>query len=44
MTMKPFALSHLSLRLRVFLFFAGLAIGAVVLLGLGLMLGYRRLG
>ena len=41
---KPFALESLSLRLRVFLFFAALAIGAVVLLGLGLMLGYRRLG
>ncbi|RUS63186.1 DNA polymerase III subunit epsilon [Pseudorhodobacter sp. E13] len=41
---KPFALQNLGLRLRVFLFFAALAIGAVVLLCLGLMLGYRRLG
>lgn len=46
MTQTPnsFAMQNLSLRLRVFLFFAALAIGAVVLLGLGLMLGYRRLG
>lgn len=41
---KAFALENLGLRLRVFLFFAALAIGAVVLLCLGLMLGYRRLG
>lgn len=41
---NPLALERLSLRLRVFLFFAALAIGAVVLLSLGLVLGYRRLG
>jgi len=40
---KPFALENLGLRLRVFLFFAALAIGAVGLLCLGLMFGYRRL-
>lgn len=39
-----FALYGLGLRVRVFLFFAALAIGAVVLLCLGLTLGYRRLG
>ncbi|WP_022704444.1 3'-5' exonuclease [Pseudorhodobacter ferrugineus] len=45
MTSDPkFSLNGLSLRVRVFLFFAALAIGAVVLLCLGLMLGYRRLG
>lgn len=46
MTSEPqkFALDGLGLRVRVFLFFAALAIGAVVLLCLGLMLGYRRLG
>jgi DNA polymerase III subunit epsilon len=41
---KTFALDMLSLRLRVFLFFAALAIGAVCLLCLGLMVGYARLG
>ena len=41
---NPLALESLSLRLRVFLFFAALAIGAVVLLSLGLILGYHRLG
>jgi DNA polymerase-3 subunit epsilon len=37
-------LTRLSLRVRIFLFFAALATGALVALGLGLMLGYRRLG
>lgn len=37
-------LTNLSLRLRVFLFFAALAIGALVALGIALTLGYRRLG
>lgn len=41
---KSFALANLSLRVRVFLFFAVLAIGAVLLVCLGLMLGYQRLG
>ncbi|WP_415233595.1 exonuclease domain-containing protein [Pseudorhodobacter sp.] len=41
---KPYALESLGLRMRVFLFFAALAIGAVGLLCLGLMLGYHRLG
>ena len=41
---KPFVLDNLGLRMRVFLFFAALAIGAVGLLCLGLMLGYNRLG
>lgn len=41
---KPFALESLGLRLRVFLFFAALGIGGVVLLSLGLMVGYERLG
>lgn len=38
------SLESLSLRVRVFLFFAALALGAVVLLCLGLMMGYQRLG
>lgn len=37
-------LSHLSLRLRIFLFFALLGLGGVVLLGVGLWFGYRQLG
>jgi DNA polymerase-3 subunit epsilon len=37
-------LSRLSLRLRVFLFFAAMGLGAVVLLSLGLTLAWRRLG
>ena len=37
-------LSHLSLRLRVFLFFAALGLGALVALTFGLSLGYRRFG
>jgi DNA polymerase III subunit epsilon len=41
---KPFAVENLSLRVRVFLFFAALAIGAVALLCFGLMVGYARLG
>lgn len=36
-------LEHLSLRLRVFLFFAALAAGALAALGGGLWLGYQRL-
>jgi DNA polymerase-3 subunit epsilon len=39
-----FSLESLSLRLRVFLFFAALGLGAVALLCLGLMIGYERLG
>lgn len=35
---------RLSLRLRVFLFFAALAVGNVAALGVGLYLGYHRLG
>ncbi|WP_435257923.1 exonuclease domain-containing protein [Thioclava sp. FR2] len=37
-------LTRLSLRLRIFLFFAALAAGAMVALAVGLTLGYRRLG
>jgi DNA polymerase III subunit epsilon len=37
-------LQRLSLRVRIFLFFALLALGGVVALTLGLWLGYRRLG
>ncbi|THD85048.1 DNA polymerase III subunit epsilon [Aliigemmobacter aestuarii] len=37
-------LSRLSLRVRMFLFFAALAVGAVAAVGVGLWLGYRRLG
>jgi DNA polymerase-3 subunit epsilon len=44
MTQRPFALSRLGLRMRVFLFFAALALGAVALLALGLIAGFRRLG
>ncbi|MGO4907269.1 exonuclease domain-containing protein [Pseudorhodobacter sp. W20_MBD10_FR17] len=39
-----FSLESLSLRVRVFLFFAALGLGAVVLLCLGLMVGYQHLG
>jgi DNA polymerase-3 subunit epsilon len=37
-------LERLSLRLRIFLFFAALAAGGMVALGFGLVVGYRRLG
>ncbi|MDO9525154.1 MAG: exonuclease domain-containing protein [Gemmobacter sp.] len=37
-------LERLSLRLRIFMFFALLALGGLVALGVGLWLGYRRLG
>lgn len=37
-------LTRLSLRLRIFLFFAALAAGSVTALTVGLTLGYRRLG
>lgn len=37
-------LNRLSLRVRVFLFFAALAVGAIVAIAGGLTLGYRRLG
>ncbi len=37
-------LNRLSLRVRIFLFFAALAVGALIALGVGLTLGYRRLG
>lgn len=37
-------LEKLSLRLRVFLFFAALALGSLVALAVGLWLGYHRLG
>jgi DNA polymerase-3 subunit epsilon len=37
-------LQKLSLRIRIFLFFAALALGALIALGVGLSLGYRRLG
>jgi DNA polymerase-3 subunit epsilon len=37
-------LARLSLRVRVFLFFAALGLGVVVAMGVGLALGYRRLG
>lgn len=37
-------IARLSLRLRVFLLFAGLAAGACTALGVGLMLAWRRLG
>ena len=35
-------LTHISLRLRIFLFFGAMALGALVAVGLGLALGYRR--
>ncbi len=35
-------MERLSLRLRIFLFFAALGIGAVCIVGLGLFLGYRQ--
>jgi DNA polymerase-3 subunit epsilon len=44
MTDRSFRLDRIGLRLRVFLFFAGLALGALLLLALGLALGYHRLG
>lgn len=37
-------INRLSLRIRIFLFFAALALGALTALGVGLTLGYRRLG
>ena len=37
-------LARLSLRVRMFLFFAALALGAIGAVGVGLWLGYRRLG
>ena len=37
-------LARLSLRVRMFLFFAALAFGAIGAVGVGLWLGYRRLG
>ena len=37
-------LSQLSLRLRIFLFFALLGLGGIVLVALGLFVGYRQLG
>ncbi len=37
-------LTRLSLRIRIFLFFAALLAGALVALATGLTLGYRRLG
>ncbi|MEM9319358.1 MAG: exonuclease domain-containing protein [Pseudomonadota bacterium] len=37
-------LKYLSLRLRIFLFFAFLGLGGLVLLGAGLAFGYRQLG
>jgi len=37
-------LAHLSLRLRIFLFFALLGLGGVTLLAVGLFVGYRQLG
>jgi len=37
-------LTHLSLRLRVFLIFAGLAAAVILATGAGLWLGYQRLG
>lgn len=37
-------LTRLSLRIRIFLFFAAMALGALAALGVGLALGYRRLG
>ena len=37
-------MKRLSLRLRVFLFFAALALGNIAAIGAGLTLGYRRLG
>jgi len=40
----PKGLARLSLRLRVFLFFAALGLGGVVALSLGLTLAFRRLG
>jgi DNA polymerase-3 subunit epsilon len=36
--------THLSLRLRIFLFFALLALGGAALLTAGLVIGYIRLG
>ncbi|MDN5786559.1 exonuclease domain-containing protein [Pseudorhodobacter sp.] len=41
---KTTGLARLSLRIRVFLFFAALALGAVLLLSAGLVQGYARLG
>ncbi len=43
-TGRPAGLLALGLRLRMFLFFAALALGALVALVAGLMLGYNRLG
>ncbi len=37
-------LARLSLRVRVFLFFAALGLGVVLAMGVGLALSYRRLG
>jgi DNA polymerase III subunit epsilon len=37
-------MEHLGLRLRIFLFFAALGIGAVAVTGVGLWLGYRQAG
>ena len=37
-------LTRLSLRLRILLFFAALALGAIAVTALGLVLGYRQLG
>ena len=37
-------LERLNLRLRVFLIFAALAGGSLAALGIGLAVGYRRLG
>lgn len=37
-------LQNLSLRVRIFLFFAALALGALLALTVGLVLGYQRLG
>lgn len=37
-------MKHLSLRLRVFLFFCLLALGGVALIAVGLLMGYRQLG
>ena len=43
-TAAPRGLARLSLRLRVFLFFAALGLGGVLALSVGLTLAYRRLG
>ena len=37
-------MKNLSLRIRIFLFFCLLALGGLVILGLGLFMGYRQLG